>query len=124
MRRDLRDPPPHRRVAGARIAAALGEYAAVVCQLLRCLRSVFDRRSRQKREFVQFLFGESQPASQFRLHLALTIEIDRDVHQGTGRGDLKAIEADAVRSLADGVPCALEIRAPDIAAINHPQREQ
>ena len=79
---------------------------------------------RQRRDFRQLLRRKGQPRLELGIEVGFGIEVDGAVQQRARRCDFQPVRADAVPGGADQGQLPVEIGAPDVAAVDHPDREQ
>ena len=78
----------------------------------------------ERGDLMKLLLGEGHPALQLGIELRLIVEVDRRVNERARGGDLEIIAAARFHGPLDDLEGAPQVRAPDIAAIHHAERER
>ncbi|MCY1292567.1 hypothetical protein D9M68_540990 [compost metagenome] len=118
---DRRQARLHRRLVDARRAGAAFLHRAAFGQRgVDAARRV--QRASQGGDLGALLHGEGQPAVQLGIQLVLAVEVDRAVQQRAGRRHPQ-VAAKALFSLAQLRQRLVEVAAPDVATVDHAERQ-
>ncbi len=115
---------PDRRIVQPRRGGAAFDGCPACRQLVGHGRPPVVQRLGENRHLLQLLLGEGHPSLQLGVEPRFVVEIQRAVQQRTGRGDHDPLGAKLRRRSVQQIKRSLQIAAPDVAAVDHAQRER